>query len=168
MHMKLDRTDRKILEALQENGRVTNVELARGAGISAPPCLRRVRSLEEDGYITGYYAALNAKALGYEVTVFAHVRLSSHSEPDIHAFEQQINGWGCVREGHMLAGTSDFLLKIVARDWNDYQKFLTTRLLKASSVTHVKSSLSLRTNKFQPGIPFDEGTVAENRQDTAV
>ena len=160
--MKLDGTDKKILKSLQDNGRITNVELARQAGISAPPCLRRVRSLEEAGYITGYYAALNSEALGYEVTVFAQVTLSSHSESDICAFEQKISSWDCVRESHMLAGNPDFILKIVAQDWNAYQKFLTTCLLKAPHVSHIKSSLSIRTGKFRSGIPFDDAETHEN------
>src|SRR4051794_230178 len=113
-HTKLDKIDRRILRDLQADGRMTNVELARRAGISAPPCLRRVRALEEGGYIRGYHAEVNAEALGYGVTVFAQVGLSSQAEPDLKQFEALIATWPEVREAHMLAGETDFLLKVVA------------------------------------------------------
>ena len=122
---KLDAIDRSILSNLQENGRMTNVELARRAGISAPPCLRRVRALERTGYIGGFHADLNSKALGFDVTVFALVGLHSQAENDLLAFERLVAGWPMVRDCYMLAGEVDFLLKIVARDWDAYQTFLT-------------------------------------------
>src|SRR3954462_4800973 len=111
--VKLDRIDRRILRDLQTDGRMTNVELARRAGISAPPCLRRVRALEEAGFIRGYHADVNPEALGYGVTVFAPVGPASQAEPDLKAFESLIATWPEVREAHMLAGETDFLLKIV-------------------------------------------------------
>lgn len=151
--VKLDRIDRRILSDLQEHGRMTNVELAKRAGISAPPCLRRVRALEKSGFIRGYHAELNAEQLGYSVTVFALVGLTSQAEADLKAFEALVNSWPQVRECHMLAGESDFLLKIVAEDWDSYQKFLTTRLTAAPNVSHVKSSLGIRASKYQPGVP---------------
>ena len=153
--IKLDRIDRRILRDLQDDGRMTNVELARRAGISAPPCLRRVRALEEAGYIKGYHAAIEPDALGYGVTVFAHVGLSSQAEADLRAFEALVIGWPEVRECHMLAGETDFLLKVVAHDWDDYQRFLTTRLTAAPNISHVKSALAIRTSKLQPGVPID-------------
>jgi len=153
--VKLDRIDRRILADLQADGRMTNVELARRAGISAPPCLRRVRALEEAGYIKGYRALLDEKLLGYEVTVFAMVHLSSQAEADLRAFEDLVLAWPEVRECHMLAGETDFLLKIVAHDWDDYQRFLTTKLTAAPNISHVKSSLAIRTSKLQPGVPID-------------
>lgn len=134
---------------------MTNVELAERAGISAPPCLRRVRALEEGGVIKGYHADLSAAALGYHVTVFAHVGLSSQAEHDLKAFEDLVNSWEQVRECHMLAGETDFLLKIVAEDWDAYQKFLTTKLTTAPNVSHVKSALAIRTAKLLPGVPVD-------------
>ncbi len=134
---------------------MTNVELAERAGISAPPCLRRVRALEEAEVIKGYHADLNASALGYHVTVFAHVGLSSQAEHDLKAFEELVNSWSQVRECHMLAGETDFLLKIVAEDWDAYQKFLTTKLTTAPNVSHVKSALAIRTAKLLPGVPVE-------------
>src|SRR3954447_11844616 len=153
--VKLDRIDRRILRDLQADGRMTNVELARRAGISAPPCLRRVRALEEAGFIRGYHADLAAEALGFGVTVFAHVGLSSQAEPDLKAFESLVQTWLEVREAHMLAGETDFLLKIVAEDWDAYQRFLTQKLTAAPNVSHVKSALAIRTSKYAPGVPID-------------
>jgi len=153
--VKLDKIDRRILSDLQANGRITNVELAKRAGISAPPCLRRVRALEKAGFVRGYHADIDAKALGYNVTVFAQVGLSSQAESDLEAFEGMVRGWAEVRECHMLAGEADFLLKIVAFDWDAYQEFLTTKLTPAPNVSHVKSALSIRTSKNMPGVPVD-------------
>ncbi|MBR9779831.1 MAG: Lrp/AsnC family transcriptional regulator [Rhodospirillales bacterium] len=153
--VKLDKIDRRILRDLQEDGRMTNVELARRAGISAPPCLRRVRALEEAGFIQGYHADVDAQALGYNVTVFALVGLASQAEHDLRAFEGRAAAWPEVRECHMVAGEMDFLLKIVSHSWDEYQKFLTTELTVAENVNHVKSALSIRTAKNQPGVPID-------------
>lgn len=153
--VKLDDIDRKILADLQADGRITNVELARRVGISAPPCLRRVRALEEAGYIRGYHADLSAESLGFGVTVFALVGLKSQAETDLTAFEQQVANWPLVRECHMLAGENDFILKIVARDWDAYQAFLTRELTAAPNVSHVKTSLTIRASKQQPGVPLE-------------
>lgn len=147
---------------------MTNVELARRVGISAPPCLRRVRALEEAGYVRGYYADLDPKALGFNVTVFAHVGLASQAEADLQAFETRVHEWPEVRECYMLAGETDFLLKIVAEDWTAYEKFLTTKLTAAPNVTHVKTALSIRTSKFQPGVPItldDDGSDEDDHPD---
>ncbi len=116
MAARLDAIDRQILEELQDDGRITNVELARRVGISAPPCLRRVRALEEAGFISGYRALLDEKMLGYEVTVFAMVHLSSQAEADLNAFEDFVRSEPLVRECWMLSGEIDFLLKCVAPD----------------------------------------------------
>ena len=162
--VKLDRIDRRILRDLQTNGRMTNVELARRVGISAPPCLRRVRALEKAGYIRGYHADINAEALGFGVTIFAQVGLSSQNEADLKAFEELTQTWPEVRECNMLAGEADFLLKIVAPNWDGYQRFLTTRLTAAKNVSHVKSALAIRTSKWLPGVPIaldDQAEAAE-------
>ena len=160
--IKLDRIDRRILRDLQEDGRMTNVELARRAGISAPPCLRRVRALEEAGYIKGYHAAIEPDALGYGVSVFAHVGLVSQAEGDLKAFEDLVGGWAEVREAHMLAGETDFLLKVVATDWDSYHKFLTTKLTTAPNVSHVKSALAIRSSKYAVGVPIDVDAIDED------
>ncbi|NQU72572.1 MAG: Lrp/AsnC family transcriptional regulator [Rhodospirillales bacterium] len=163
VRVKLDAIDLRILRDLQENGRITNVDLAKRAGISPPPCLRRVRALEETGCIRGYHADLDPDVLGYGVKVFANVGLHSQAETDLLSFEQLVASWPEVRECHMLAGETDFLLKIVATDWDAYQRFLTTRLTAAPNVSVVKSALAIRSSKNLPGVPIE----AEDRRETA-
>ncbi len=153
--VKLDRVDRQILSDLQADGRMTNVELAQRAGISAPPCLRRVRALEQAGYLRGYHAQLDQALLGYTVTVFANVGLNSQAEADLSAFESLVKEWPEVRECHMLAGETDFLLRVVAKDWDAYQKFVTEKLTAGPKVAHVKSALAIRSAKNLPGVPID-------------
>lgn len=162
--VKLDPIDRKILAELQADGRMTNVELASRVGISAPPCLRRVRTLEEQGYIKGYHASVDARALGFEVQVFAMVGLQSQAEADLVAFETLCKDWSLVRECHMLNGEVDFVLKCVAPDLSTFQRFLTESLTSAPNVASVKTSLVIRDAKDAPGVPFDilEDRLAQN------
>ena len=152
---RLDSIDRMILAELQADGRMTNVELAKRVGISAPPCLRRVRTLEENGYIKGYHAEVNAKGLGFEVQVFANVGLASQAESDLSAFEAKCKSWPLVRECHMLNGEVDFILKCVAPDLSSFQTFLTGELLTTPNVASVKTSLVIRGEKDEPGVPFE-------------
>lgn len=152
---KLDSVDRKILQTLQENGRITNVDLAQKVGITAPPCLRRVRALEEAGYIEGYHADLNHKSLGFTITAFILVGLNSNSEADLSAFEAKSNEWPLVRECFLVNGEYDFILKVVARDLTEYQEFLTGELTPTPHVSSVKTAFSVRTGKSLTGIPFD-------------
>lgn len=152
--MTLDAVDLEILAALQEDGRMTNVDLAARVGLTAPPCLRRVRALEQAGVIQGYHARLNPVALGYDITVFALVSLRSQAEQDLRAFEDHIATLPEVRECHMLNGEIDFILKIVAHDLQSFQRFLTTHLTPAPNVASVKTSLTIRTSKDSPGIPI--------------
>ena len=159
--VKLDKIDRRILRDLQDDGRMTNVELAERVGISAPPCLRRVRALERDGFIRGYHADVNPEKLGFSVIIFAFVGLSSQSETDLVAFEKMIENWEEVRECHMLSGETDFLLKIVAHDWDSFQRFLTGKLTPAPNVSNVKTALAFRTKKQRPGVPIDEMVLEE-------
>ncbi|MEH6545661.1 MAG: Lrp/AsnC family transcriptional regulator [Sneathiella sp.] len=161
--VKLDEIDRRILHDLQENGRITNVELAKNAGISAPPCLRRVRALEETGYIQGYHAQLNSENLGFGVTVFALVGLQSQAEVDLSAFEERVTAWPLVRECYMLAGENDFILKVVAKDWDTYQHFLTHELTAAPNVAHVKTSLGIRVSKYLPGVPVETNATGNGK-----
>jgi DNA-binding Lrp family transcriptional regulator len=154
LHARLDAIDRKILKELQDNGRITNVELARRVGISAPPCLRRVRALEEAGYIAGYRALLDEKKLGYEVTVFAMVHLASQAEPDLKAFESFVRREPFVRECWMLSGEIDFILKCVAPNLTTFQEFV-ARLTAEPHVRNVKTSLILRNSKDAPMVPLE-------------
>ena len=150
-----DAIDRQILRELQDDGRMTNVELAQRVGLTAPPCLRRVRTLEENGTIVGYHAALDGERLGYGVTVFAMVSLKSQAEGDLRAFERHVEALSEVRECHMLNGEIDFMLKVVAHDLPAFQRFLTTALTPAPNVASVKTSLTIRTSKALPGVPVD-------------
>ncbi|KRC82198.1 DNA-binding Lrp family transcriptional regulator [Sphingomonas naasensis] len=154
--MRFDDIDVRILGLLQDNGRMTNVELAERVGLTAPPCLRRVRALEQQGAISGYHAALDPAALGYNLTVFAMVSLKSQAESDLRAFEQLVADIPEVRECHMLNGEIDFILKIVAPDLQSFQQILTTKLTTAPNVEHVKTSLTIRTSKALPGVPVPE------------
>ena len=152
---RLDPIDRKILAELQADGRMTNVELAKRVGISAPPCLRRVRTLEEAGFIKGYHADVDARELGFEVQVFAMVGLQSQAEADLSVFEERCRNWPLVRECHMLNGEVDFILTCVAPDLSTFQSFLTEDLLRAENVASVKTSLVIRGAKDEPGVPFE-------------
>lgn len=151
---RLDAIDRKILKELQDDGRITNVELARRVGISAPPCLRRVRALEEAGYIKGYRALLDEKKLGFEVAVFAMVHLSSQAEADLVGFEDFVRAQPLVRECWMLSGEIDFVLKCVAPDLKTFQAFV-EKLTAAPNVRNVKTSLTLRNSKDAAIVPMD-------------
>jgi len=152
---KLDSIDRRILSELQSEGRITNVELARRAQITAPPCLRRMRALEKAGYIQGYHAELDAKSLGFEVTAFAFVGLASQAEADLKRFEERVRGWPNVRECHMLSGEVDYMLKCVAKDLGEFQSFVTDKLTAAKEVASVKTALVIRAAKHEPGVPLE-------------
>lgn len=151
---RLDKIDWHILQILQEEGRITNVELSRRVGISAPPCLRRVRALEEAGIIRGYRALLDEKALGYPVTVFAMVHLASQAESDLNAFNDRVRNWPLVRECHMLSGEYDFIMKCVAPDLGIFQAFV-SELTAAPNVRNVKTSLTLGRSKDAPNVPLN-------------
>ena len=144
-----------ILAELQADGRMTNVELARRVKITAPPCLRRVRALEKAGFIKGYHAELDGGSLGFEVTAFAFVGLTSQAEADLKAFEKEARAWPQVRTCHMLSGEVDFILLCVARDLPEFQTFITEKLTAAKNVASVKTALAIRASKFEPGIPLD-------------
>lgn len=164
MLARLDATDWRILKELQANGRVTNVELARKVGISPPPCLRRVRALEEAGMIDGYYAVLNEKTLGFDVAAFAYVGLHSQSEPDLRAFENRVLAWPLVRECYMLSGETDYILKCTAPDITAFQDFIINELTSAPNVASVKTTLVIRRAKFEPGVPV---ALAQGRKTAA-
>ena len=155
MSARLDALDRRILRELQDDGRISNVELARRVGISPPPCQRRLRALEEAGYIKGYRALLDAKLLGYDVTVFALVHLSSQADADLKQFEEFVRGQPLVRECWMLSGEIDFILKCVAPDLKTFQSFV-TELTAAPHVRNVKTSLTLRNSKDAALVPMED------------
>jgi len=152
--VKLDRIDRRILHDLQADGRMTNVDLAANAGISAPPCLRRVRALEEAGYIRGYHADLDPEKLGFEAVFFAIVGLDSQSMERLSSFEAMVQDWPEVRECHMVRGGGDFLLKLVAHS-TAHENQITTKLTSSAGVVRVTTFPVIRTAKEQPGVPIE-------------
>jgi DNA-binding Lrp family transcriptional regulator len=149
----LDAIDWKILKELQSDGRMTNVELSSRVGISAPPCLRRVKKLEEAGIIRGYRALLNAPTLGMDVVAFCLIGLHRHSEAELKAFADLAHGWPIVREAWMVSGESDFMLHCVAPDLATFQGFVIEKLTSTPNVNTVRTALTIRQVK-------DEGLVA--------
>ncbi len=153
MITKLDTIDLKILQILQKSGRMTNVDLAKRVGISAPPCLRRLKNLEDGGVIQGYQANLNPKSLSYNITLFASVGLKENSEAQLSSFEKAMHGIDLVRECYRISGEDDFLLKIVAQDFEHYQNVLSKTLLNLTNVERVQTTIVMGNAKAEPGIP---------------
>jgi len=154
MAVRLDPLDWRILKELQADGRMTNVALAARVGLSAPPCLRRVRALEEAGLISGYTVLLDEVALGFKLTAFAMVGLHNQAEGELRAFENLVLGWPLVREAYMLSGESDYMLKCVATDLTAFQEFVLDVLTAAPNVASVKTFLTIRRAKREPGVPL--------------
>lgn len=148
----LDAIDWKILRELQRDGRMTNVELSRRVGISAPPCLRRVKRLEESGIIRGYRALLNAPALGMDVVAFCLIGLHHQADAELKAFAERTRSWPIVRDAWMVSGESDFLLHCVTRDLATFQSFVIEELTSTPNVDTVRTALTIRQVK-------DEGLV---------
>ena len=159
---QLDQIDWQILSELQMNGRITNVELARRVGISAPPCLRRVRNLEEHGFIDGFHAALNQKLLGFDVTAFAMVGLTSQAESDLQAFSDEVHKLPQVMECFMLSGETDFILKCTTTDLGHFQDFIINVLTALPNVDSVKTSLAIKCCKSNSGLDL-QGAVAPSK-----
>lgn len=154
MPLHIDKIDWRILKELMEDGSLTNLALAGKVGLSAPPCLRRVRALESAGIIRGYTALVDEKALGYNLIAFALVGLHNQKEADLRAFENRILGWSIVREAYMLSGENDYILKCVASDLSLFQEFVLKELTAVPNVSSVKTSLTIRTVKSSYGVPI--------------
>ncbi|MEP9378201.1 Lrp/AsnC family transcriptional regulator [Aquabacter sp. CN5-332] len=157
MPVHLDAVDWKILTELQRDGRMTNVELSRRVGISAPPCLRRVRNLEEQGFIQGYRALLDEKRLGYDLMGFAMVHLISQAEADLSAFQERIDRWPLVRSAWMLSGDVDYLMLCVAPDLRTFQTFV-LEITATPNVRNVRTALTLKQAKNAPVVPLEGPT----------
>ncbi|MBS0959383.1 MULTISPECIES: Lrp/AsnC family transcriptional regulator [Acetobacter] len=151
--VELDPVDLLIVAALQQDGRITNIDLARRVGISAPPCLRRVRRLEELGVISGYHAQTDLVMLGWPITFFALIGLDSQKEVVLSAFEQEMASWPEVRECHMIRGGGDFMVRLIARD-AAHENVLTGRLTEAPHVIRVQTLQTIRTSLDRCGVPF--------------
>ncbi|QDH16245.1 Lrp/AsnC family transcriptional regulator [Swingsia samuiensis] len=150
---ELDSIDRQIIAELQKDGRITNVELARRAGISAPPCLRRVRRLEELGIIKGYHAEVDAPLLGWSLNFYALIGLDSQKGSILEEFEAQVAAWPETRECHMIRGGGDFLVRMVARD-AAHQNVLTRRLTDSAHVVRVQTLQTIHTSRDLAGVPI--------------
>jgi DNA-binding Lrp family transcriptional regulator len=144
---ELDAIDIKILRELQRDGRMTNVELSERVGISAPPCLRRVRKLEESGIIQGYHALLNGPKLGFDLVAFCMVGLKHQSDANLKAFAASTNQWPLVRQAWMVNGESDFLLQCVAENLTAFQDFVIETLTSNEHVDTVRTMLTIRQIK---------------------
>ena len=152
--MKLTPNDYQILANLQENGRIRHSELAKKLSISPASCMRRVRLLEQAGYIKGYYAKLDGNTLGFEVQVFVMIGLHNQSEKDLYDFEEKCQIWPMVRECHMLNGEIDFILKCHAPNLAMFQSFLTSELTPTPNVAQVRTSMVIRNNKSKSSLPL--------------
>jgi DNA-binding Lrp family transcriptional regulator len=150
----LDMTDLKILRELQNNGRLTNVELASRIGLSPPPCLRRVQVLEKRGYIAGYRALLDAQKLGFDVQLFAMVGLKSQNEAELRNFEARVADWPLVREAYAISGEADFILRCLGSDLSELQDFIIKILTAAPNVDSVKTTMIMGITKYEPGVPL--------------
>lgn len=160
MRGRLDSIDWAILKELQADGSITNVELARRVGLSAPPCLRRVRALESAGIIKGYRALLDPKALGYEIVCFAMVQLAAQGQKDLAAFEERMTEWPAVRECWKLSGDIDFILKCVAPNLSAFQA-LVQDLTALPNVRNVRTALTLDLVKDEALVPIEEAQAVE-------
>jgi Lrp/AsnC family leucine-responsive transcriptional regulator len=143
--MRIDATDRRILVVLQREGRITNAELSERVNLSPSACHRRVQRLEEEGYIAGYVALLDARRLGRPTVVFVEITLSGQADEVLEAFEREVMRVPDVLECHLMAGTADYLLKVVAHDTEDFARIHRQYLARLPGVAQMHSSFALRT-----------------------
>ena len=143
--MEIDRFDRQILQVLQQDGRISNQDLADRIGLSPSPCLRRVRSLEEAGVITGYRALINAKALGYTLMALIYISMDKHTPERFEHFEMEISQFSEVLECLLITGQdADYQIKVIVKDMDAFQELLLNRINRIQGVTGVHSSFVLR------------------------
>lgn len=153
MSKTLDRVDRRILDALQADARISNQELAKRVGLSPAPCWRRLRRLEEEGFISGYATLLNGSAIGLPILAYALVTLENHHPETVRQFDRLVQERPEVLECHSMSGANDYLLRIVAASMEAYEHFLSTQLLQLSAVRSVNTSFVLRTKKSTTRLP---------------
>jgi Lrp/AsnC family transcriptional regulator, leucine-responsive regulatory protein len=154
--MKLDRYDRAILQVLQQDGRISNQDLAERIGLSPSPCLRRVRALEEAGMIAGYRAVLDAKAMGLSLMALIQISMDQHTPERFKHFETQISAIDEVIECLLITGQSaDYQIKVVVGDMDEYQALLLNRITRIKGVTGVHSSFVLRRVVDKTALPVD-------------
>lgn len=153
MPHSLDRLDRRILAQLQSDARISNQELAKRVGLSPAPCWRRLRRLEQDGFIAEYVTLLRAAAIGLPIQAYALVSLENHHPQSVRQFDQMVRERPEVLECHSMSGPNDYLLRIVAASIEAYESFLSTQVLQLPAVRSVNTSFVLRTKKFTTRLP---------------
>ena len=158
-NMELDSIDRKILTALQADGRLSNVDLAEKIGLSPSPCLRRVRLLEEAGIIDRYVALVAQHAVGLPVSVFISIKLERQQEEDLDRFEAEVSAYPEVLECYLMTGTQDYLLRVVVADLAAYERFLKTKLTRVGNVASIESSFALKQVKYTNVLPLDGAPI---------
>ena len=151
---KLDVIDRKILRAIQQDARVSNLELAKAVGLSPTPCLRRIRRLESDGVIAGYAAVLDQARVGLPVSVFAQVRMDSHDNDTLARFEETVRAWPEILECYLMTGARDYLLRIVVEDVAAYERFIKEKLTRIPGIGSIESSFALNQIKHVSALPI--------------
>ena len=151
----LDEIDRRILTALQENARITNVELAELVGISSSPCWRRVRELEQKGVISRYVTLIDPGSIGLPVSVFVQVSLERQVERALEEFEGAVADWPEVMECYLMTGDADYLLRVVVADLTAYHRFLVDHLTRVPGVASIKSSFALKQVKYRTALPLE-------------
>ena len=156
-HRQLDAIDRRILEHLQDNARISNVDLAARVGISASPCWRRVRELEESGVISNYVTLIDAASVGLMVSVFVNVSLEKQVERELDVFQNAIRERPEVMECYLMTGEADFLLRVVVRDLMAYERFLMDHLTRVPGIASIRSSFALKQVKYRTALPLDRG-----------
>ncbi len=152
--MPLDNFDHRILAALQQDSRQTNQALADKVGLSATPCLRRVKRLEKAGIIDGYRLQINRKALGLGLTIFVSVKVARHQDHDAEQFVNAVTTWPEIVSCHLVSGDMDFLMEVVAPDMEAYEKFILKRLLKLKGVKDLRSNFAMRSYKTTGSLPI--------------
>lgn len=153
--IKLDKIDFSIIECLQKHGRMTNVELAAKAGISAPPCLRRLKFLEENGVINGYHAEINGAAMGYNFEAFCFISLNSQAAKDVEHFVQNIKKLPNIRSCISTIGFFDFMLKIVTLDLKHFEKLVENNISKIQNISQIKTLVVVKKLKEEHGVPME-------------
>lgn len=163
MTKPLDRVDRRILDELQADARISNQDLAKRVGLSGAPCWRRLRRLEKEGFIAGYATILNRLAIGLPILAYAQVTLENHHPDSVRQFDQLIAHRPEVLECHSMSGSNDYLLRIVASSIEAYEHFLSTHVLQTKAVRSINTSFVLRTKKFTTHLPLDTGSASAAR-----
>ena len=152
---ELDGIDLKILRILQDEGRISNLDLSKKIGMSPPPTLRRVRDLEKNGFIDGFRANLDSSKLGYDLTAWIFISLKNQNEESLNSFEKLVWGWETIRECYMLNGEVDFILKSVSKNMSEFNDFLSQNITSNENVLSVKTAFAIKTTKSLGNVPID-------------